>query len=235
MLRPDRRGRSTRRSKLISSDIVMQRKGVFLDRDGVINPYVYNPEFGTVDSPSSPAQFTVGSGVVEAIIAFNRLGLAVIVVSNQPGVAKGKFTLALLEQVTKKMHLQIENGGGKINGVYYCLHHPEAVVPAYRVSCECRKPRPGLLLAAARDWDISLQDSYMIGDGITDIEAGHAAGTGTIFIGQSKPYIVDEFDRRGLRPNFIAPALCDAAKIITKLESYWLRTQLHAEVSSLKL
>lgn len=209
----------------------MQRKGVFLDRDGVINPYVYNPEFGTVDSPSSPAEFTVAPGVVEAIVEFNRLGLAVIVVSNQPGIAKGKFTAALLEQVTKKMHLQIEDGGGKIDGVYYCLHHPEAVVPAYRVDCECRKPRAGMLFAAARDWDISLPDSYMIGDGVTDIEAGHAAGTNNIFIGQSKPYIVDEFDRRGLRPDFIVPALRDAVRVITKLESDRM-TQAQVEVSA---
>ena len=212
----------------------MQRKGVFLDRDGVINPYVYNPEFGTVESPSSPAEFTVGPGVVEAIVEFNRLGLAVIVVSNQPGIAKGKFTAALLEQVTKKMHLQIEDGGGKIDGVYHCLHHPEAVVPAYRVDCECRKPRPGMLLAAARDWDISLQDSYTVGDGITDIEAGRAVGTRTIFVGQLKPYVVDEFERHGVRPDFIVPALSGAAKIITKLEIGRL-TQALAEVSNRKL
>jgi D,D-heptose 1,7-bisphosphate phosphatase len=213
---------------------MIRRKGVFLDRDGVINPYVYNPEFGTIDSPSSPNEFTVSPGVVEAIVEFNRLGLAVIVVSNQPGIAKGKFTPALLEQVTRKMHTHIEAGGGKIDAVYYCRHHPEAAVPAYRVRCECRKPQPGMLLAGARDWGISLHDSFMVGDGITDIEAGCAAGTRTIFVGQLKPYIVDEFERHGIRPDFIVPALSGAAEIITKLEIGRLTQEL-AEVSILKL
>jgi D,D-heptose 1,7-bisphosphate phosphatase len=212
--------------------LLSQRKGIFLDRDGVINPYVYNQEFGTVDSPSSPDEFTVNSGVGEAIVEFKSLGLVVIVVSNQPGIAKGKFTQTLLEQVTRKMRIQIEAAGGKIDAVYHCLHHPEAVVPAYRVRCECRKPRPGMLLAAAKDWGLSLKDSYMVGDGITDIEAGRAAGTRTIFVGQLKPYIVDEFERHGVRPDFIVPGLPEAAKLITNLENGTRAQVLNGSVST---
>ena len=196
----------------------MRRKAVFLDRDGVINPYVYNAEFGTVDSPNSPEEFSLSPGVAEAVAEFNQLGLAVVIVSNQPGIAKGKLTSELLEQVTKKMCVLVEAGGGKIAAIYYCLHHPEAAVPAYRICCECRKPRPGMLLVAARDLDISLPDSYMVGDGFTDVEAGHAAGTCTIFIGQLKPYVVDEFERRGIHPDIVAPTLRAAANIITKIE-----------------
>ena len=192
----------------------MPRTAIFLDRDGVINPYVYNAEFGTVDSPSSPDEFTLAPGVAEAVAEFNRLGFLVIVVSNQPGIAKGKFTPALLDQVNAKMLAGIAAGGGKLDAVYYCLHHPDAAVPEYRAVCECRKPRPGLLLEAAREWDIDLQNSYMIGDGVTDIEAGRAAGTRTVFVGQSKPYVFEAFEKHGVQPDFMAPSLKAAAEII---------------------
>jgi histidinol-phosphate phosphatase family protein len=192
----------------------MPRKAIFLDRDGVINPYVYNAEFGSVDSPSSPDEFTLEPGAGEAVAEFNRLGLLVAVVSNQPGIAKGKFNHALLEQVNAKMHAGIASHGGKLDAVYYCLHHPDATLPAYRLLCECRKPRPGMLLEAAREWNIDLVNSYMIGDGVTDIEAGRSAGTHTIFIGQSKPYIVEVFEKHGIQPDFIAPTLTRAAEII---------------------
>lgn len=192
----------------------MPDNAIFLDRDGVINPYVYKPEFGTVDSPSSPDEFTLAPGAGEAVAEFNRLGFLVVVVSNQPGIAKGKFTPAILEQVNAKMHAGIAALGGKLNAVYYCLHHPDAVLPAYAVRCECRKPRPGMLLEAAREWHIDLQNSYMIGDGVTDIEAGRAAGTRTVFIGQSKPYIFEAFEKHGIQPDFMAPALAGASEII---------------------
>lgn len=194
----------------------MPRSAVFLDRDGVINPYVYNPEFGTVDSPNSPDEFTLVPGAGQAVAEFNRLGFLVIVVSNQPGIAKGKFTSAILEQVDAKMRAELAAGGGKLDAVYYCLHHPDAAMPAYRVRCECRKPHPGMLLEAAREWNIDLKNSYMVGDGITDIEAGLAAGTHTIFIGQSKLYVYEAFEKHGVQPDFMAPTLAEAAQIIKR-------------------
>jgi D,D-heptose 1,7-bisphosphate phosphatase len=194
----------------------MPRNAIFLDRDGVINPYVYNAEFGTVDSPNSPDEFTLAPGAGEAIAEFNRLGFLVVVVSNQPGIAKGKFTPAVLEQVDAKMRAGIAVRGGKLDAVYYCLHHPDATVAAYRKSCECRKPRPGMLLEAAREWDIDLKNSYMIGDGVTDIEAGRAAGTRTVFIGQSKPYIFEAFEKHGVNPDFMVSTLSDAVEIIQR-------------------
>jgi D-glycero-D-manno-heptose 1,7-bisphosphate phosphatase len=194
----------------------MARSAIFLDRDGVINSYVYNAEFGTVDSPSSPDQFSLAPGVGQAVAELNRLGFLVIVVSNQPGIAKGKFTPALLDQMTAKMHAGIAAAGGKLDAVYYCLHHPDALVTKYKVRCQCRKPLPGMLLEAAGEWDIDLQRSYMVGDGITDLEAGRSAGVRTVFIGQSKAYIFEAFEKHGIQPDLMAATLADAVKIIRR-------------------
>ena len=110
----------------------MSRRAVFLDRDGVINGYTYDPETGIVDSPANPESFALLPGVGEAIGELNRMGLLVLVVSNQPGVAKGKFSRTLLEGVTKKMNDCVEACGSRLDGVYYCLHHPEATLRRLR-------------------------------------------------------------------------------------------------------
>ena len=149
-------------------------RAVFLDRDGVINRMVYDAEFGLVDSPANPDQLVLFEGVGEAVVAFNNLGFYVIVVSNQPGIAKGKFSAALLEQMTDKMVASIRVEGGTVDDIYYCLHHPQSSLQEYRVKCDCRKPRSGLLLQAAKEWNIDLRQSYMVGDGITDVIAGRA-------------------------------------------------------------
>ena len=124
----------------------MKTGAVFLDRDGVINAYVYNPEFGTVDSPAHPDEFVLLPGVAGAIAELNAIGLPVIVVSNQPGIAKGKFSSALLSAMTEKMHAQTRMEGGAFDAIYYCLHHPQSQLPEYKVNCDCRKPSPGLHL-----------------------------------------------------------------------------------------
>jgi D,D-heptose 1,7-bisphosphate phosphatase len=196
----------------------MKKQAVFLDRDGVINPYFYNPEFGTVDSPANPRQFRLLPGVAKAIRAFKQKGLLVLVVSNQPGIAKGKFSSALLAAVTGKMHRSVRAGGGKIDGVYYCLHHPQAARAAYRKRCDCRKPRPGLLMQAAKEWDVDLARSYMVGDGSVDVRAGAAAGATTILVAPQKSYVREELERHGAVPDYWADDLSGAARIVFKLE-----------------
>src|SRR6266571_8902579 len=103
----------------------MNRRAVFLDRDGVINAYAYNQEFGTVDSPANPDEFALLRGAAEAIAQLNKAGLLAIVVSNQPGIAKGRFTPKLLEAMTDKMKRLVSGAGGRLDAVYYCPHHPE--------------------------------------------------------------------------------------------------------------
>jgi D,D-heptose 1,7-bisphosphate phosphatase len=187
------------------------KRAVFLDRDGVINRYFCNPEFGTIDSPANPDEFVLAAGVPEALDSLSALGFLLIVVSNQPGIAKGRFTHALLDATTEKMKTEC---GGRLDGVYYCLHHPRALLPEYRQNCGCRKPKPGLLLQAAREWGVDLGTSYMIGDGVVDIKAGNAAGVTTIFLGSRKCYLCAELEQQNARPTFVARDLKAAAKIV---------------------
>jgi D-glycero-D-manno-heptose 1,7-bisphosphate phosphatase len=194
-------------------------RAVFLDRDGVINSYFYHPEFGTVDSPANPEQFNLVPGVAEAMAQFKQMGFLIMVVSNQPGVAKGKFSSALLDDMTRKMEDAVRVGGGTIDAVYYCLHHPEAPSAQYRSICDCRKPAPGLLLQAAREWDIDLQRSYTVGDGVVDILAGKSVGTTTVFVSPRKCYLCDELSRRGAVPDYMAEDLLSVAQLIRNLEA----------------
>lgn len=195
----------------------MKRAAVFLDRDGVINPMVYNPEFGIVDSPAHPGEFTLMPRAGLAIAELNRLGLTVVVVTNQPGIAKGRFTQALLEATTTKMLSSIRAQGGVVDAVYQCLHHPNALLAEYRVACECRKPKPGLLLRAAREWEIDLAHSYTVGDGVTDLLAGRAAGTSAILVSSRKCYVCDELARQGVQPDYMVSDLWEAALLIKRI------------------
>lgn len=197
----------------------MLTRAVFLDRDGVINPYVSHPEFGTVDSPARASEFSLFPGVGEAINRFNQLGLLVVVISNQPGIAKRKFTLSHLNAITTKMRTSVRSTGGNIDAVYYCHHHPESVLPVYRKVCECRKPKPGLLLTAARDCHIDVTGSYTVGDGVIDILAGAAAGTTTIFVSARKCYVCDDLARHSAKPDYIVRDLGEASAVIWSLET----------------
>jgi histidinol-phosphate phosphatase family protein len=195
------------------------RGAVFIDRDGVINRMFFHPEFGTVDSPANPEQFVLVEGVAEAIANLKRAGLLVIVVSNQPGIAKGKFTPTLLSAIEKKMVELIEAGGGRVDATYNCLHHPEAALDEYRAVCECRKPKPGLLIQAAQDWTIDLAKSYMVGDGVTDMVAGRAVGATTLFVNSRKCYHCESLAEHQVRPDYIVHDLRQAVTVIEKIEA----------------
>jgi D,D-heptose 1,7-bisphosphate phosphatase len=195
------------------------RRAVFLDRDGSINSMVYNSEFGLVDSPQNADQFQLLPSAPEAIRLINEMSLLAVVVSNQPGIAKGKCTPDDLEAITQKMHRELAAGGGRLDAVYYCLHHPEALLEEYRVICDCRKPKPGLLQRAAEELGIDLGTSYMVGDGLTDVLAGKAVGCITIFLGNHKCELCSVIETLGAKPNFIAPSLWEAVRLIQRKES----------------
>lgn len=192
------------------------KPAVFLDRDGVINSYVMHQEFGTIDSPANPEEFSLIAGVDAALCRLRNLGYTLVVVSNQPGIAKGRFSNSILEATTAKMRSLCS---GTLSAVYYCLHHPAALVEEYRTVCGCRKPAPGLLLQAAHEMDLELDSSFMVGDGITDVLAGHSAGVRTIFIGARKCYNCAEFSKAKIHPDFIAEDLSSAADLIENIRS----------------
>lgn len=195
------------------------RRAVFLDRDGVINQMWFNAEFGIVDSPANPDQFVLLAGVPEAIANMRAAGFLVIVISNQPGIAKGKFTPALLKSIELKMEAGIAAGGGSVDAIYNCLHHPEAVLAQYRTICDCRKPQAGLLLKAAREWNIDLAHSYMVGDGVTDIVAGCAVNLTTIFVNERKCYNCDSLFEHQAWPDYLVSNLTEAVTVIRSLEA----------------
>jgi D-sedoheptulose 7-phosphate isomerase len=197
----------------------MARRAVFLDRDGVINAYAYNPEFGTFDSPAHPDEFNLLPGVLEGVAKLNSQGFLAIVVSNQPGIAKGHFTEGLLEEITGKMEALVEKSGGKLDAVYYCPHHPEGSVQAYRQHCQCRKPDVGLFERAAQDWQIDLSRSYMIGDGVVDLLAGRRAGTKTVLVSPQKCYVCSGLRGQGIWPDWVAGDLLEAVDLIQGAET----------------
>jgi D-glycero-D-manno-heptose 1,7-bisphosphate phosphatase len=189
---------------------------VFLDRDGVINKLVFFPDFGLIDSPMNVAQYKLVSGAADAILNFNRLGLKVIVISNQPGIAKGKMSEEMFGKIRLKMRNMLAKNNAHIDAEYYCFHHPRAKLPQYKVKCDCRKPKPGLILRAAKDFSLDTSNCYMIGDGLTDIKAGKAVGCTSVLIGEMKCDLCRQMEVMEIKPDIIAPSLLDASKIIEK-------------------
>lgn len=201
---------------------------VFLDRDGVINRLIYHKEAGIVDSPFTAAQFQIFPCVPKAIRLLNQLGLPVVIVSNQPGIAKGHFNAEVLGEFEKRLEAALAPSGAHVDATYYCLHHPEARTKALRIRCSCRKPGIGMLTQAARDLDLSLEHSYLAGDGLTDIEAGNRAACKTIFVGHWKCEHCQFIRPRGLRPTFVAKDLLEAARLIQQHVQADTRTSARA-------
>jgi D-glycero-D-manno-heptose 1,7-bisphosphate phosphatase len=189
-------------------------KAAFLDRDGVINALVHHEDAGVIDGPFIASQFKLIPRAAEAIRLLNDTGLKVVVVSNQPGIAKGHLKLEMLKVFESIMLAGIRKEGGHIDGIHYCLHHPEAKLAKFRQRCHCRKPETGLLEQAAADLRVSLDECYMIGDGIPDLLAGSNAGCRTIFVGRWKCEICQFTEAPKVRPAFVAKDLWEAAKFV---------------------
>lgn len=158
--------------KVAARNLSKKQKAIFLDRDGTINVY---KGFLT-----KAEDFELIPGAAEAIKLINRSGYLAIVVSNQPVIARGDCTFEELQTIHNRMETLLGKEGAFVDAIYYCPHHPdkgfEGERSDYKFDCKCRKPKPGLLLQAAKDWNIDLSLSYMIGDSERDVEAGIAAG-----------------------------------------------------------
>jgi D-glycero-D-manno-heptose 1,7-bisphosphate phosphatase len=188
----------------------MKEPAIFLDRDGTITDMVYYPEHALVDSPCSPPQLALTEGAGAALRSFQDLGYKLILISNQPGIAKRHFTPEIHQQMVHRLEYLLCLEGVALTAQYYCLHHPQSKLALYRLDCGCRKPEPGLLLQAAREHDISLRDSITIGDGLTDVLAGKQAGTETILLTTVNSLITRLIADQGPEPDFIARNLLEA-------------------------
>jgi len=155
-------------------------KVVFLDRDGVINKYPGDRFYVT-----SPKKFKFLPGAKSAIARLTKAGFKIFIASNQAGVGRGIYAKHTLAAISAKMLAEIERAGGKIDKVYYCIHRKEA-------GCFCRKPAPGLLKKAAREFKLSLKHSYFIGDSIRDVVTAERAGCKSILVLSGKEKLANQ-------------------------------------------
>mgnify|MGYP002525961165 FL=1 len=167
--------------KVKARNLHNKQKAVFLDRDGVINKYV--GFLRNIDD------FELLDGVSKAIRKINESGYLAIVVTNQPVIARGEVSFAELTEIHNKMETLLGEDGAYLDAIYFCPHHPDkgfdGEIPELKFDCDCRKPKPGMLIKAAREFNIDLTKSWMVGDSDSDIMAGKNAGCSTVLIGES--------------------------------------------------
>ena len=194
----------------MESNFMPKNRAIFIDRDGVIC------EDGYI---SSPEQLKLLSGAADAIAKINKLGFLAIVITNQPVIARGECTEEDVQKINQKMVECLLKKGARIDAVYYCPHHPEQRndIPEwaqkYRIDCDCRKPKPGLFIQAAREHNIDLTTSFMIGDSTRDILAGKNAGCKTILVGTGCVGKDGKFDAR---PDAVAEDILEAVNMISE-------------------
>jgi D-glycero-D-manno-heptose 1,7-bisphosphate phosphatase len=195
----------------VGIDAVTLRPAIFLDRDGVINSNVLDPATGEYGAPLTADRFQLAPRAIEGLHLLQRANFSLFLISNQPNYAKGKSTLEELAAIHCKMQQELEAAGISFLDFYYCYHHPQGKVAEYSGPCECRKPSPYFLYKAKEEHGISFEASWMIGDRVTDIECGRAAGLRTIRVVEDHPA-----QRRPdeIKANFEAVDLVDAARIV---------------------
>lgn len=182
------------------------RPAIFLDRDGVVIEDGHH--VGSID------RVRMVPGSAAAVAALNRAGWVVVVVTNQGGVARGYFTFDSVPVVHAHIGGLLAGHGGRVDAFYYCPHHPDGEVAEYGIACDCRKPKPGMLRQAARDLNLDLGRSWMVGDRVSDLEAGAAVGARTVLVrtGYGSEIDADTLDRAALNLAGVADNLADAVR-----------------------
>jgi D-glycero-D-manno-heptose 1,7-bisphosphate phosphatase len=182
------------------------RPALFMDRDGCLIE-----EMGYINHPS---RVRVLPRTPEAIARINAAGIAAVMATNQAGIARGYFSNETLAAVNAELERQLGALGARLDALYVCTHHPTAGEPPYRETCECRKPKPGLLLRAAAELGLDLSRSIMVGDKPSDVEAGQAAGAATVLV--LTGYGRGEWEYRRhewtVKPDHVAEDLFDAVE-----------------------
>lgn len=182
-----------------------KHRAVFLDRDGTMTRAVHHPRW--------KEQVQLLPGSARAVRALRAAGWLVIMVTNQSVVGRGYISEKELHKIHDHLQAQLRGEGCCIDAIYYCPHHPEAGQGAYLRECPCRKPAPGMLLQAATDHQLALHECVLVGDSLSDIEAGQAAGCTTILV---RTGYGEEALRFGAQPDAVVDDLYEAAQWIVR-------------------
>lgn len=178
---------------------------IFLDRDGTMNV-----DHGYVHEIDN---FQFIDGVIDAMKELKQMGYALVMVTNQSGIARGIFSEETFMQLTEWMDWSLADREVDLDGIYFCPHHPESAIEEYRQECDCRKPQPGMLLSAQRELNIDMAASYMVGDKIDDIRAGQAAGVGTTVLVRTGKPVTEEGEKAA---DCVINSLADLPDLIKK-------------------
>lgn len=187
------------------------KKGaIFFDRDGTLSE-----EVGYINHIS---RFKLSQYTYEALSLVNKSDYLAVVTTNQSGIARGYFPEELLEKVHQKMNEQLKKKNVYLDGIYYCPHHEFGEIEKFRIKCNCRKPEPGMILKAAKELNIDLSKSFVVGDKYTDVELGYNAGAKSIMV--MTGYGIGEYTYQQhtwkVFPHHIAENALEAVKIILK-------------------
>lgn len=184
------------------------RPAIFLDRDGTLNEDV-----GYLDRLE---RLTLYPWSLDAVRLLRRAGFAVVVVTNQGGVARGLVSESFVEEVRRVIDERLAAIGERLDGHYCCPHEPHAPVAAYSRECDCRKPRPGLLHRAARDLGLDIGRSVVVGDKWSDVQVARAAGAGAVLVRTGYGRSQERTAPDGLRPDVVVDSLMDAVSWVLR-------------------
>lgn len=194
------------------------RPTVFMDRDGTLNELVHDERRGVMDSPLWPEQFALKPHAARFVKGLNDLGFLCLVVTNQPGIAKRTLSLVRLDRIHRRMREELARSGAHVDGIFCCPHHPDPGAgsdPDLTAKCRCRKPLPGMILDAASIHRVDMDRSYMVGDRLSDVEAGRAAGLSTVLVSDLEPGQVQAlWERPDSRPDHVVGNLKEALALV---------------------
>ncbi len=193
------------------------KKALFLDRDGVIIKMVFDSENGTAHPPRNISNLEYENGIFDLLNFSMKKGFLNILISNQPDIGLGKISAYHFQKIKKRIDDDLSAHQVKLDAQYFCFHHPFAEIGKYKTVCNCRKPKPGMIIKAAKDFNIDLTQSYMIGDGVNDVIAGHQAGCKTILVTnnlESENLRVLGNKLQGIKPDYTVKNLKEVIKLI---------------------
>jgi D-glycero-D-manno-heptose 1,7-bisphosphate phosphatase len=184
------------------------KRAVFIDRDGTISE-----EVGYINHASRFRLFPYSASAIKHL---NENGWLAIVITNQAGVARGYFSEDMIQTVHERMTKGLESNGARLDAIYYCAHHPSVGEPPYRFDCDCRKPKPGLISRAAKDFAIDLSESWMVGDRYSDVEMARNAGVKSMFVmsGYGRGEWEHQRESWNEQPDLLAENLLEAVRLI---------------------